>query len=80
LVKVEASHKSILSQIEDRIKNPFDAFNEFIWNSLDANAKNVEITIETGTNSINKMEIVDDRDGINYEKLKEIFLENLMLL
>jgi hypothetical protein len=71
LVKVEASHKSIQRQIEDHIKNPFDAFNEFIWNSLDANAKNVEITIETGTNSINKMEIVDDGDGINYEKLKD---------
>ncbi len=71
MVKVEASHKSIQSQIEDRIKNPFDAFNEFIWNSLDANAKNVEITIKVGTNSIEKMEIVDDGEGINYEKLKE---------
>lgn len=71
MVKVEASHKSIQSQIEDRIKNPFDAFNEFIWNSLDANAKNVDITIETGNNSIKKMEIVDDGDGINYEKLKD---------
>ncbi len=71
MVKVVATHKSIQSQIEDRIKNSFDAFNEFIWNSLDANAKNVEIIIETGPNSIKKMEIIDDGDGINYEKLKD---------
>ena len=71
MVKVVATHKSIQSQIEDRIKNSFDAFNEFIWNSLDANAKNIEINIETGPNSIKTMEIIDDGDGINYEKLED---------
>lgn len=71
MVKVVATHKSIQSQIEDRIKNSFDAFNEFIWNSLDANAKNVKINVETGPKSIKKIEIIDDGDGINYEKLND---------
>jgi hypothetical protein len=34
MVKVVASHESIRRQINDHIKNPFDAFSEYILNVI----------------------------------------------
>ncbi|MBU0471126.1 MAG: ATP-binding protein [Nanoarchaeota archaeon] len=74
MVKVIASHESIKKQVLDNIKTPFDAFNEFIWNALDAEAKNVSITIKTGADHIKSLEIEDDGQGIDYDDLnKDLF-------
>jgi len=71
MAKVIATHKNIKRQIEDNIKNPFDAFNEFIWNAIDAQAKNIHITVKHDSQNIKNLEISDDGNGINYEDLEE---------
>ena len=72
MVKVIADHDSIKRQIDENIKNPFDAFNEYIWNSIDSGAKNIDITVGlTQSKFINKLEIEDNGNGINYEKLEK---------
>ena len=48
MVKVIATHAGIRRQIEENIKSPFDAFNEFIWNALDAKARNIFINMKPG--------------------------------
>ncbi len=74
MVKVFADHNSIKRQIEENIKNPFDAVNEFIWNSIDAKAKNIHIKIKNDSKYIKSLEIDDDGEGINREKLeKDLF-------
>ncbi len=76
MVKVVASHESIERQVHENIKNPFDALNEYIWNAIDANAKNVNIVITTSSDSIKSLEITDNGEGINFEDLyKDLFLE-----
>lgn len=71
MVKVIASHESIKRQIEENIKNPYDAFIEFIWNAIDAKAKNIKITIKPGTDYLKELTVVDDGEGINFEKLSD---------
>ncbi len=74
MVKVVASHESIRRQINDHIKNPFDAFNEYIWNAIDANSKNIDIIAETDSSRMIKLEIKDNGTGINHDDLeKELF-------
>jgi hypothetical protein len=71
MVKVIASHDSIKRQIEENIKNSYDAFNEFLWNAIDANAKNIKIIVKPGTDYLKELSIMDDGEGINFEKLSD---------
>jgi len=50
-----------------------EALREFIWNSCDADAKNISITIETGLGSALAIVIEDDGHGINYEDIDALF-------
>ncbi|MGP3634324.1 ATP-binding protein [Streptomyces sp. 24-1644] len=47
---------------------------ELVWNSLDADATKVDVTIErSGTTGVDKIEVVDDGDGITPEKARSAF-------
>jgi len=70
--KVLVSHESIERQINTNIKNPFDALNEYIWNSIDSGAKKIEIKVGiTQGFYINELKIIDDGSGIDYDDLKK---------
>jgi len=46
--KLGIDGESVKREVFRNIKNPFDAFNEFIWNSVDAGAKNIIIKVKRG--------------------------------
>jgi len=60
---------SVKREINRNIKNPFDAFNEYIWNSIDAGAKNIQIKIKADSKYIKELSIIDDGCGIDYDEL-----------
>lgn len=65
---------SVRREINRNIKNPFDAFNEYIWNAIDAGAKNINIKIKKDSKYIKELSIIDDGCGIDYEHLnKKLF-------
>ena len=72
--ELKLESKSVKKDIRDRIKDPFDAFNEFIWNSIDAKAKNIHIIAEVQTEVLKRLEVIDDGIGIDKTKLdNELF-------
>jgi hypothetical protein len=47
---------------------------ELVWNSLDADATEVDVTLErSGTTGVNKIVVADDGDGITPEKARTAF-------
>lgn len=71
-LKLGINDESVRREINRNIKNPFDAFNEFIWNAVDSGAKNILINIDHDSKYLKQLSIVDDGKGINYEKLDQI--------
>ena len=73
--KVSISHESIERQINDKVKNPFDALNEYIWNAIDSGAKKIDIKIKIAQGVyIKELKIIDDGCGIDHDDLKiELF-------
>ncbi|MGC1040791.1 ATP-binding protein [Pantoea agglomerans] len=64
--------KSILGQISNM--SPAKAVNEYIWNSFDAKAKNVSITVvPNGLSGISSIKVSDDGEGIIYSELSNTF-------
>lgn len=64
--------------IESIIKNatPLSALEELIWNALDADANNVEITLEKGglrDLALAKINVMDDGHGINIGSWRDAF-------
>ena len=70
-IQVAIDDKGIRNEINKNIETPFDAFNEYIWNALDANARNIDIEFLKENNDIKKIIIKDDGQGIDYYKLKD---------
>jgi len=72
---VSSPHKGIKKQIDQNIQNAFRALNEYLWNCIDANSKNIWIDIELEKEilkgDIKEIEIKDDGNGINYDHLKK---------
>lgn len=62
---------SVKREVDRNIKNPFDAFNEYIWNSIDAGAKNIQIKIKKDSKHIKELSVMDDGCGIDYEQLNK---------
>ncbi len=68
-----------LTLAEDHVERlakarPSVALSELIWNSLDADAKNVEVKIrENALGSPEEIVITDDGTGISYSDAKEYF-------
>lgn len=75
LSKVTATSEGIKNQVEEHIKGSLQAINEYVWNSVDANSKEIKIKIECHGKTPRKIIIEDDGDGINFNKLKtELFI------
>lgn len=53
--------------------SPESALAELIWNSLDADANNVDVFFSEGPLGINKILVRDDGGGIEYEKARGLF-------
>jgi len=69
-VKVNSDHLNTLSQT----KKPILALAELIWNSLDADSKNVEVIIaEDALGSMESIRVIDDGHGLNYEQAESDF-------
>lgn len=72
---VKNTHRGIQKQIEKNISNSFDALNEYIWNSIDAKAKNIYLNLELEKEmlkgNIHSLEITDDGEGIIFDELQE---------
>lgn len=49
------------------------ALMELIWNSLDADAKNIFVNAKTGSLGITQIIIEDDGNGINYKEAEAVF-------
>ena len=71
VIKVTINGKSIRKEIDNNINNPFDAFNEYVWNALDAKAKDIKIELTKEKNDIKQITVQDDGEGINYYEVKE---------
>src|SRR5580704_5404993 len=53
---------------------PVQALAEFIWNSLDADASNIDVHAEEdGLGAMSKMIVRDNGTGMEYEKAPELF-------
>jgi len=66
------SGQSVLSQLENL--TPAKALCEYIWNAIDANAKNVKIDASpNGMSGISSITISDDGMGVNYSELDKTF-------
>lgn len=70
-IEVTIDDRSIRKEIDKNIKTPFDAFNEYIWNSIDAGAKNIELKLVNDKLGIKEISIEDDGVGINYYELQD---------
>jgi len=68
--KVTATSEGIKNQVEEHVKSSLQAINEYVWNSIDADAKEIKIKIDCYGNTPKKIIIEDDGEGINYNKLK----------
>jgi len=68
--KVTASSEGIKNQVKEHVRNSLQAINEYVWNSIDAGAKEIKIEINCYGKTPRKMIIEDDGSGINYNKLK----------
>jgi hypothetical protein len=55
--------------------SPINAISEIIWNSLDADAKNISIKYLGNEISTETIEIIDDGGGFNYELAVKTFGE-----
>ena len=53
--------------------NGTTALMELIWNSLDADAKNIFVNAKTGPLGITQIIIEDDGNGINYKEAEAVF-------
>lgn len=62
---------SVKREVNRNIKNSFDAFNEYIWNAIDAGAKNILINIKKDSKYIKELSIKDDGSGIDYKQLNK---------
>lgn len=71
IIKVTIDDKSIRKEINENIKTPFDAFNEYLWNAIDAGAKNLQINFVKEKEGIKEISIQDDGVGIDYYDLKD---------
>lgn len=47
---------------------------ELIWNALDADAKQVKVLFVEGESGVDKVQIIDDGEGIPYSKAEELFV------
>jgi hypothetical protein len=57
-----------------RTRDPIKAISEFVWNGLDANATNVEVSFAfNALGGIESMGIVDDGDGITPQRADKDF-------
>jgi hypothetical protein len=56
-------------------KKPIDALCELIWNALDADATEININFVKGLlpNSLDRIEIIDNGEGLTYEKARRVF-------
>lgn len=54
--------------------SPEVALAELIWNSLDADATNIEINFHEGALGVNEIQIFDDGSGIIYDEAKDLFV------
>ena len=73
--KTIITHESIKNQIDKNIRNGFQAVHEYIWNSIDASATEIEVNFKL-TNDLtkdlfSKAEIKDNGKGINFNKFKD---------
>ena len=50
------------------------ALAELIWNSLDADAKNVIVTFTAGPLGTDRITVSDDGNGISYKKAENLFI------
>lgn len=71
--KLEIGSNGIKKSIIKDIKNPIPALMEYIWNGFDAGANKVDITYDIQSDIIKKLEISDNGEGINFDKLKTTF-------
>ncbi|MCR4441091.1 MAG: ATP-binding protein [Peptococcaceae bacterium] len=57
--------------------SPKDAVKELIWNSCDADAKNIEVSFEIdnfiGVDNVTAVTVKDDGTGIPFERIQDIF-------
>ncbi len=53
--------------------NGTNALMELIWNSLDADSKNIEVATKEGSLGINQITIEDNGHGINYNEAEAVF-------
>jgi hypothetical protein len=67
--QVTASNESIKNEVKDHIRSSLQAINEYIWNSVDADAEEIKITIECNSKRPVKLIIEDNGSGIDYKKL-----------
>jgi len=68
--RVTATSEGIRNQVEEHVKSSLQAINEYVWNSIDADAQEIRIKIECHGNTPRKIIIEDDGEGINFNKLK----------
>ncbi|WP_052956209.1 ATP-binding protein [Photobacterium angustum] len=65
--EISSALKSVIGR--DLITNDFIAIFELVKNSFDANANNVDLVFEDNNDVINKILIIDNGKGMNYEDL-----------
>lgn len=70
--EISSALKSVIGR--DLITNDFVAIFELVKNSFDANAENVNIIFEDTNGQIEKIFIVDDGKGMNYDELVKKWL------
>ena len=69
-IQVQDDHLERIAQT----RRPILALAELIWNSVDANAKRIDVTlIEDGLNGVKAIEVADDGHGIPYAEAEELF-------
>ncbi|WP_434460970.1 ATP-binding protein [Serratia plymuthica] len=70
--KAKTSGKSISGHLDSIA--PEKALCEYIWNSFDANAKNISVEINAnGIGGLSSIVITDDGDGIKFDELDQTF-------
>lgn len=67
-LRVEKDHIESLTKASG-----ITAISELIWNSLDADAKNVSVTFNQNAISINEINVIDDGHGIDFKVAEKAF-------
>lgn len=68
-IKAHSEHIEKISK-----ETPIKALAELIWNGFDSNAKKVHVKINNNNlDAIESIEVIDDGDGITFEKLDDLF-------